>query len=252
VSLLDRALSALDLPPEWNVRIQIRPRRRTLGIEVAPDGSVLLAVPPDADEQEIIDVLRANLDRVARAVRRRKAAGADHPVKELVEGEHFGYLGRTYRLRLREAMTSGVRLNGGWLELPIKDGLSPVPRPLIEWYATRTEHWCRRHAGALASRAGVTLPPVTIRNLRGRWGERRADGGIALHWAVIQMSAPLVELVLAHELTHLHTARHSPDFRRRLAMLVPGLGETEQQLAREGQQVWLGHVRETTLTAPCS
>jgi predicted metal-dependent hydrolase len=87
-----------------------------------------------------------------------------------------------------------------------------------------------------------------MRDMRGRWGERRPDGGIALHWAVMQMSAPLIELALAHELTHLRTARHSPAFREQLATLIPGLDALERQLAIEGRAVWLGHVRQAILS----
>jgi predicted metal-dependent hydrolase len=134
---------ALDLPPEWRVRVQVRPRRRTLGIEVAPDGSVLLAVPANAVEQEITDTLRANLDRVARAVRRKAAEGAEHPVKELVDGEHFSYLGRSHRLRLREDSDGQVRLVGGWLELPVCEGVLPSAQTIIDWYIARGDRWCR-------------------------------------------------------------------------------------------------------------
>ncbi|TDC10484.1 DUF45 domain-containing protein [Nonomuraea longispora] len=69
----------------------MRPRRRTLGIEVSPDGSVLLAVPTDADVKEVAETLLSNVDRVAKAVRRRMEQGAEPPVKELVDGEHFSY-----------------------------------------------------------------------------------------------------------------------------------------------------------------
>ncbi|MFD8556387.1 M48 family metallopeptidase [Streptosporangium canum] len=228
----------------WRVRVRIRPRRRTLGIEVAPDGSVLLAVPADADVKEITETLLANIDRVARAVRRRTAEGAEQPVKELVDGEHFSYLGRSYRLRLQEEPEARVRLVSGWLELPVGEGASAGRRAIVDWYTARGRRWCKEHVSALASRAGVPVPSVGVRDLGGRWGERRTDGSIALHWAVMQMSPPLIELVLAHELTHLRTARHSPVFREQLAMLVPGLEGLERQLAVEAQVVWRGHVRE--------
>jgi predicted metal-dependent hydrolase len=215
-----------------------------LGIEVASDGSVLLAVPVDADVEEIIETLLANMDRVARAVRRRTAVGAEHPMKELVDGEHFSYLGRSYRLRLVEEPEARVRLVNGWLELPVGEGALGGKRAIINWYTARGERWCKEHVSALASRAGASVSSVTVRDLGGRWGERRADDSIALHWAVMQMSPPLIELVLAHELTHLKTARHSPAFREQLAMLVPGLEALERQLTVEGQAAWLGHVRE--------
>ncbi|MFF0244341.1 M48 family metallopeptidase [Streptosporangium sandarakinum] len=244
-SPLERAVSALPLPPGWRIRVQIRPRRRTLGIEVASDGSVLLAVPVDADVEEVTETLLSNVDRVARAVRRRVAEGAEQPVKELVDGEHFSYLGRSYRLRLREEPKARVRLVGGWLELPVNEGVPVGKQAIIDWYTTRCLRWCKEHVSALASRAGVPVPAVKVLDLGNRWGERRADGSINLHWAVMQMSSPLIELVLAHELTHLRTARHSVAFKEQLTMLVPGLESLERQLAAEEKAAWRGHVRVT-------
>jgi predicted metal-dependent hydrolase len=179
---------------------------------------------------------------VANAVRRRLAQGAEHPAKELVDGEHFSYLGRSYRLRLREEPDVQVRLVNGWLQLPVGEGLLSARDVIIEWYTARGERWSNEHVGALASRAGVPVPAVMVGNLGSKWGERRADGSIALHWAVMQMPPPLIELVLAHELTHLRTAKHSPAFRRQLGMLIPCLEALERQLVAEGQAVWLGQV----------
>jgi predicted metal-dependent hydrolase len=242
-SRLERSVAALGLPPEWRVRVQRRPRRATLGVEVDADGAVTLAVPENATPEDVVKALQGQVGRVARAVARRKAAGARHPVKELVDGEHFDYLGRAYRLRLTASESPKVALHGDWLELGVAAGARPQARNLIDWYTARGEEWVRKSFSALARSAGVTPPVVTVRNLGARWGLRLKDGRIAVHWATFQLPPSLVELVAAHELTHVRFGRHSTAFRQQLRKLVPDLAVRERLLADMERLAWLGEVR---------
>ncbi|MGW1045175.1 M48 family metallopeptidase [Streptomyces sp. NPDC002547] len=243
-SSLEEAISAIGLPPEWHVTVEVRPRRSTLGIEVHPDGSVLVAVPEGVDADEIVPILRRQADRVARAVAGRIATGGDHPVKELVDGEHFSYLGRTYRLRLTEPAEQPVRLHGDWLELAVERNGRPRETWLVEWYTAQGEAWIRDSTASFARGAGVPTPQTRVCDLGSRWGMRGRDGRIAVHWAAFQLPQPLIELILAHELTHLRLGRHSALFRQELRKLVPELSVRERWLADVGSEVWLGATRQ--------
>lgn len=113
-----QAIAALPVPGEWTWQVVVRPRRRTLGIEVDDDGDVLFAVPPDADPAAVAQAVRTRLPRLAREVRRRRTR-PDEPIKELVGGTGFTYLGRRHRLNVLPPGEGGrVRLHRGWLELP--------------------------------------------------------------------------------------------------------------------------------------
>lgn len=240
--MLERAIAELGLPPEWQVSVQVRPRRTTVGVEVDTNGTVLLAVPPTADPWDVVAILRPQMDRIARAVARRSAARGRHPAKELVNGEHFDVLGRTYRLLLSESSTPPVRLNGDRLELGVLPGRNPDAASLIEWYTVRGKEWAERTAPALALAAGVVLPTVRVRDLGTRWGLRERNGDISLHWALFQLPGHLAELALAHELTHLKVAGHTGEFNRELRKIIPNLVNHERRLITLGGRAWLGAV----------
>lgn len=72
-----QAIAALPLPDEWEWELVVRPRRRTLGIDVAADGGVRFAVPPDADPREVADAVRPGCP----GSRTRYGAGASAPPK---------------------------------------------------------------------------------------------------------------------------------------------------------------------------
>lgn len=236
------ALAALPMPREWTWQVVVRPRRRTLGIEIQEDGGVLFAVPSDADPQAVAKAVRSRLPRLADEVERRRRGGGE-PIKELVSGASFVYLGRHHRLKIVPAAPGGrVRLHQGWLELPHTRSAQQGARLIAEWYSLRGSRWVAARAAPLAERTGVTPSEVVVRDLEDRWGACEPDGSIALHWALMQLPASLVDLVLVHELTHLKVSAHSAAFRHRMRMVLADLESLERRFAEAEPTLWKGAV----------
>jgi predicted metal-dependent hydrolase len=223
----------------------VRPRRRTLGIEIAPDGSVLFAVPEGADPQAVAEAVRSRLPRLAHEVTRRRAR-AGEPVKELIGGTGFSYLGRRHRLRTVDPPGGGVRpevrLRQGWLELPTPVDDREGARLIAAWYTTRGARWLAARTPPLATRVGVALPQVAVDDLGSRWGSCGPQGVITVHWAVMQLPPALIDLVLVHELVHLEVPGHGAEFRRRVRLALPDADERERRFEAEDPLLWRGAV----------
>jgi predicted metal-dependent hydrolase len=227
---------------EWTWQVVVRPQRRTLGINIQEDGSVLFAVPPDADPQAVAKAVRSRMPRLADEVEQRRRGGGE-PIKALVGGASFSYLGRHHRLKVVPAEPGGrVRLHQGWLELPDTGSSQQGARLIAEWYAARGSRWVAARVAPLAERTGVTPGEVTVRDLGQRWGTCEPDGSIALHWALMQLPASLVDLVLVHELTHLKVSAHGAAFRRRMQMVLVDLESLERRFAEAELGLWRGAV----------
>lgn len=237
--ILDAAVERAGLPVHWSWRIEVRPRRRTLGLDVLPDGSIVIAVPRQATPEDVTGVLRGRRLWLAKAVRRREVLAAEHPAKELVDGEGFTYLGRHYRLLLVDEQTAPVRLRGGWLRLRGDAGGADI----VDWYRVRGRHWLTEKVRSWAGRVGVEPPEVLVRDLSTRWGLRTKDRSLAFHWASMQLSPDLLDLVVVHELIHLLVDRHDDEFRQRLLVALPEAVVLESKLHDEGRRVWMGAVR---------
>ncbi|MEU8591507.1 SprT family zinc-dependent metalloprotease [Streptomyces sp. NPDC048664] len=230
------------MPREWTWQVVVRPRRRTLGIEIREDGGVLFAVPADADPQAVAEAVRSRLPRLAGEVERRRHGGGE-PVKELVGGTSFAYLGRRHRLKVVQAGSDKrVRLNQGWLELPETESPQQGARLIAQWYTARGTRWASARAAPLAERTGVTPRSVTVQELGERWGACEPDGSIRLHWALMQLPPSLVDLVLVHELTHLKVPAHGAAFRRRMRMTLEDLDTLERQFAKAEPSLWRGAI----------
>lgn len=238
--LFDTAVAALGLPQHWSWRVEVRPRRRTVGLEVHPDGSIVFAVPADAEPEQLARVVRSRELWLARAVRRRAALAADHPAKEIVNGEGFEYLGRHYRLLLVADQETPVALRGGWLQ--VQRSVQGAPA-IIDWYRIRGQRWLVDRVASWAGRVGVDKPDVVVRDLGTNWGLRDRNQAIAFHWAAVQLPARLLDLIVVHELVHLAVARHDSEFRRRVLLALPDALELEAELAQAGRRVWMGALR---------
>lgn len=74
-------------------------------------------------------------------------------------------------------------------------------------------------------------------------GALRQDGAITVHWAVLQLPPPLVDLVLVHELCHLRAAGHGAAFRREVRLVLPDADAREKRFAKVEPELWRGAVR---------
>lgn len=165
-----QAIAALPVPGEWTWQVVVRPRRRTLGIEVDESGDVLFAVPPDADPAAVARAVRTRLPRLAREVRDRRTR-PDEPTKELVGGTGFSYLGRRHRLKLLPPGEGDrVRLYRGWLEMPRPRTADEGARRIAQWYEVCGTRWLSGRLPSYASRVGLPVPRVEARELGPRWG----------------------------------------------------------------------------------
>jgi predicted metal-dependent hydrolase len=237
-----QAIAELPLPPGWRWRVDVRPRRRSLGIEITHDGEVRFAVPADADPQAVAAAVRTRLPRLAEEIRRRADRPVE-PVKELVGGSSFAYLGRRYRLKPVPAdRERRVRLHRGWLELPESSSTDEGARRIAAWYTERGSEWLRARVSSLELRVGAAARRVEVADLAERWGACAPSGVITVHWAVIQLPPPLVDLVLVHELCHLKVSGHGPGFRREMRLVLSDADRRERWFAEEEPLLWRGRV----------
>jgi predicted metal-dependent hydrolase len=223
----------------WDVRVS--GCRRTIGLTVEPNGGVTIAVPLGCATDDVIQTVRARLSWIIRTTRRQAEIAADHPTKEIVDGENFPYLGRSRRLTLVSTQEEAVRLVGDRF-LAAEGPPKRVAEALIGWYQRAGAEWLAERAPYWERRLGVAARGTAVRDLGRKWGVRRSGGEIALHWALFQMPARLADLVVVHELAHIAEPRHGPEFLRLVAQVLPDHKERSEELAHFGRAVWIGAI----------
>jgi predicted metal-dependent hydrolase len=213
-------------------------RRAKLTIEA--DGSLRLRAAGDIATDELVRFLASKRDWVYRKLAEKEVLQHEPVIKELVDGEGFRYLGRSHRLKL-VAGDGPVRLDSGRLAVP-RSLAANGGGCVIAWYRRCGEVWLGRRVGLWAERLRVEPGVIEVADLGHKWGSATANRRVRIHWATLQLSPPLVDYVLVHELTHLREAHHGPAFWSLLARVMPDFNERKSELARQGTGLWFGGI----------
>jgi predicted metal-dependent hydrolase len=83
---------------------------------------------------------------------------------------------------------------------------------------------------AVAERGGHVVPQLALSSARTRWGSCSERTGIRLNWRLIHLPLPLIDYVVAHELSHLRQMNHSPRFWAEVAALFPDWRSARREL----------------------
>jgi predicted metal-dependent hydrolase len=226
--------------------VQLSGARRSIGITVDRDGSLIITAPRDCEEADLVAFAYDKRMWVHKKLAQKDLLLSRRPTKEFVSGEGFAYLGRSHRLLLADTDGAPVRLERGRLvmrrELAATGG---GPQAMIDWYRTRALRWLPRRVDPWVRRMGVEPGPIDVRDLGHRWGSLGKQHRLNFHWATIQLTPAMVDYVIVHELAHIHEPNHTPRFWGRVERAMPTFQLAKEELARRGSGLWLGEASGT-------
>ena len=159
----------------------IRSKRKTLSVQIKPDGSVVVRAPLRYPQREIDRFLRERADwiRAHREIMlKRQAEQAAHPVNALT-GAQLRDLKRRASIAFPE------------------------------------------RAAYFAPLIGVTYGRITIRNQKTRWGSCSAEGNLNFNCLLLLAPPEVLDYVVVHELCHRKFMNHSPRFWAEVARVMP-------------------------------
>lgn len=209
--------------------------RRTLAIEVYPDGRVSVLAPPGTPLAQVAQKVTKRARWILRQQREFNHYPPPQPPRQYVAGETHRYLGRQYRLRLESALRPSVRLMRGTLEVH-----TPDPNRA----GALLERWLRNRAEIVfAERFQVVLERLRkfgckhsgafyLKVMSKRWGSCTADGKIYLNPRLIAAPKECIDYVITHELCHTLIHRHSSEFYVLLTRCLPDWKLVKERLNR--------------------
>ena len=231
-----------------------RAKRKNIGFAVGPEGLVVSAprwVPLGEVEQAIRGKARWIVSKLEAARERQQRIEAARI--EWRDGATFHYLGEPVILVLDPR--HDFRETGGMLNTA-GDALPGVPRTTLHiglphsaspaQIRDAVQAWLMRQARKLfterldhyAPLLKVEWRKLTLSSAGTLWGTAHSDGSIRLNWRLVHFRLPVIDYVVAHELSHLRVMDHSPRFWETVKSVVPNYSELRGRLKDEALPAW--------------
>ena len=195
--------------------------RKTLGITVKPDLSVLVKAPVDTTLEKVEEKLRKKASWIIRQQSFFLTFHPKTPAKKYVGGETHLYLGRQYRLKVisekLKVKSEEVKIQGGFLEVYIQDK-NEIKELVEEWYFNKAKEKFYQLAKPLfiefTTKYNLSLITfnLSLKNMPTRWGSCTPKGKIILNPELIKAPKGCIEYVIIHELCHLVHHDHTQRF----------------------------------------
>lgn len=220
-------------------RLQVqlqRSDRRTLGIAVHPDTTIMATAPRQAERDKIERAIVMRAGWILQAVRDFERFLPRTPPRRYISGETHLYLGREHRLSVDPDARSVRREVGRLIVGGRRDDPDGVRRVLNRWYGMEARRVFndRLDAGlALFTAQVVERPALAVRRLEKRWGSMSNDGRrMLLNTRLIEAGMDEIDYVVAHELAHIAEPHHGPSFYALLDRKMPDWRLRKDRLER--------------------
>jgi predicted metal-dependent hydrolase len=227
-----------------------RGKRRTIGFVVGAEGLSVRAPrwvalrDVDAAVIEKADWILRKLAETQQRYERLEAARI-----EWRDGVAFPFLGQQVTVRLDPhhafdgvgaVLDAGAGYGPAVLRVALAQNATPAQiRDVAQaWLMRQARRIFIERLDHFAPRLGVSWQKLSLSNASTRWGSASADGGIRLHWRLVHFRMPVIDYVVAHELSHLRVMDHSPRFWDTVESVVPDYEALRRQLKDEPVPRW--------------
>jgi len=204
---------------------------------------VIITCPADISEDKIERIVLKKAPWILQKLKRVGETTAKPPEREYVSGETYYYLGRGYRLKVIEDASIHpyeVKLRNGRFQVRIPPISSEYPREILVpsalrwWFQKKAEKRLEERVERFSSKIGVEPAGLVVKNQMKRWGTCTKENLLYLNWKIIMAPMSIVDYIVVHELVHLNTKDHSPDFWLKIRAILPDYERRKEWLRING------------------
>jgi predicted metal-dependent hydrolase len=212
----------------------VRSRRRTVGLEIRPDATLVVRAPTRASVWYVESVLRQKAGWIAGGLAKARSHTSLVPRHDFLTGERFPYLGQDWSFVVvafqKEPLTFDAKA-GFTLDVAAFDRGEVV---FGEWYRARARELLAGRVQYYAPLMGVPVPRLRITGAERRWGSCSTTGTVSFAWRLVMAPMDVIDYVVVHELAHLREMNHSRRFWAVVAPVMPDYAVRRRWLREHG------------------
>jgi predicted metal-dependent hydrolase len=223
---------------EFNV---VYSRRRSLGISVLPDSSVVVRVPYLTSFKIITRIVKEKASWIIKHRDNYKAKDTSKLSRQYLNGESHLFRGIESILRIEKSGKPYIRFYDSTILLGLDKNEDPqaIKRVLYKGYKEEALVLFPEMMRMVLEKHKIQMfkpSGLVIRTMKRRWGSCSNKGIITLSTELIKLPDIFIEYVIVHELCHLKHHNHGAGFYKLLSELFP-----EWKTARKELRKYLIH-----------
>jgi hypothetical protein len=210
----------------------IRSKRKTIGLQIAPDASLIIRAPKAASFNEIRKVVIKHRVWIKKkqddAIRRKNL----FQPRQYFEGQEFLFLGNNYKLLIGRYNHTPLHFDNSFYLAP--EYLNRGRQIFTNWYILMAKKIIEERVSYYAARYKLKFARIRISNAKKRWGSCNHKGNLNFSWRLIMAPIETIDYVVVHELAHLEIKNHSARFWNKVRFMYPGY-EQQRRWLRENE-----------------
>jgi predicted metal-dependent hydrolase len=200
--------------------------RRSIGISVRPDSSVIVRAPYRTSLKTINRIVTGKYSWVLKHRDNYRNLDNSSRNKLFISGETHLYRGTASILKIEKSSKPYIRFYDSTIDLGINNTEDPelIKRLLYKGYKNEAVRLFPELMNKVISEQHSQMFKPTglvIRTMKRRWGSCSSRGKITLSTELIKLSDFHIEYVITHELCHLKHHNHGAHFYELLSELFP-------------------------------
>lgn len=211
----------------------VRSKRKTIALIVERDGSVTVRAPLTMSAIDIEEFVGKHSNWVKE---KQLEFQSITPVqlREYKAGEHFLYLGRSYRLEFSQNAKHKLTLDEAFqLSITQKENAEML---FHDWYRKQAARHIPERVTHFAEQFDLKVEKVRITSARTRWGSCSPKGTLSFSWRLMMAPPDVIDYVVIHELAHTVHHNHSKRFWKLVERWLPDYKERRKQLHQYAQK----------------
>lgn len=220
--------------PVAGAYVLVRSRRRSIGLEVRPDATLVVRAPTRTPLWFVESLLREKAGWIEEKLSKARSHVSLLPRHDFLTGERFPYLGRDWPLAVVAFQKTPLTFDdkaGFSLDIAAFDRGEVI---FEQWYRDQARKLLAERVQHFAPLVGVSLPRLRITGAERRWGSCSTTGTVSFTWRLIMAPMDVIDYVVVHELAHLREMNHSVRFWALVVSVLPDYEERRRWLKEYG------------------
>ncbi|WP_092353639.1 M48 family metallopeptidase [Collimonas sp. OK242] len=215
----------------------LRSKRRSIGFLISDDG-LRVTAPKWVTLGDIEIAIREKKRWIFTKLSEYRDRSTRRMQPQMVwrDGAALPYMGRNITLRIHATQRAGIHFDETSEQLivclPADAGEQQLKDRVLGWLQLEAKRVFAERLPIYAEKLGVSYRSFALSSATTQWGSCTSEGKIRLNWRLMHFALPLIDYVIAHELSHLREMNHSPRFWATVQSIFPEF-ETARKTLRD-------------------